>query len=66
MKRYLDSKNLSRRLMESYPPGDAVDLLAEDMQVFAWSDQNGDVKSDRQKSAFFVKGDRAPVSASLS
>ena len=58
MKRYLDSKNLSHRLMESYPPGDAVDLLAEDIQVFAWSDQKAGVKSNREKSAFFVKGDR--------
>ena len=59
MKRYLDSKNLSRRLMESYPPGDAVDLLAEGVQVFAWSDQKAGVKSNREKNAFFVKGDRA-------
>ena len=59
MKRYLDSKNLSHRLMESYPHGDAVDLLAEGMQVFAWSDQKEGVKSNREKSAFFVKGDRA-------
>jgi hypothetical protein len=59
MKRYLDSRNLSHRLMESYPPGDAVDLLAEGMQVFAWSDQKEGVKSNREKSAFFVKGDRA-------
>jgi hypothetical protein len=59
MKRYLDSKNLSHRLMESYPPGDAVDLLAEGMQVFAWSDQKAGVKSNREKSALFVKGDRA-------
>ena len=58
MKRYLDSKNLSPRLMESYPRGDAVDLLAEDIQVFAWSDQKAGVKSNREKSAFFVKGDR--------
>jgi len=59
MKRYLDSKNLSHRLTESYPPGDVVDLLAEGMQVFAWSDQKEGVKSNREKSAFFVKGDRA-------
>jgi len=59
MKRYLDSKNLSHRLMESYPPGDAVDLLAEGIQVFAWSDQKAGVKSNREQSAFFVKGDRA-------
>jgi hypothetical protein len=59
MKRYLNSKNLSHRLMESYPRGDAVDLLAEGMQVFAWSDQKGGVKSNRERSAFFVKGDRA-------
>jgi hypothetical protein len=59
MKRYLDSKNLSHRLMESYRPGDAVDLLAEGIQVFAWSDRKEGVKSNRQKSAFSVKGDRA-------
>jgi hypothetical protein len=58
MKRYLDSKNLSHRLMESYPQGDAVDLLADDMQVFAWSDQNAGVKSNREKGVFFVKRDR--------
>ena len=59
MKRYLDGKNLSPRLMESYPRGDAVDLLAEDMHVFAWSDQKAGVKSTREKSGFSVKGDRA-------
>ena len=58
MKRYLDSKNLSHRLMESYPLGDDVDLLAEGIQVFAWSDQKAGVKSNREKSVFFVKGDR--------
>ena len=59
MKRYLDSKNLSDRLMEIYPLGDAVDLLAEGIQVFAWSDQKAGMKTNREKSAFFVKGDRA-------
>jgi hypothetical protein len=59
MKRYLDSKNLSQRLMESYPLGEAVDLLAEGIEVFAWSDQKASVKSVREKNAFFVKGDRA-------
>jgi hypothetical protein len=59
MQRYLDSKRFSHRLMESYPPGNEVDLLAEGMQVSAWSDQKGGVKSNREKGAFFVKGDRA-------
>jgi hypothetical protein len=58
MKRYLDSKNLSRRLMESYPAGEDVDLLAEGQQVFAWSDEKGGVKSNREKSVLSVKGDR--------
>jgi hypothetical protein len=58
MKRYLDGKNLSPRLMESYPRGEAVDLLAEDIQVFAWSDQKAGVKSTREKRGFFVKGER--------
>jgi hypothetical protein len=59
MKRYLDSKNLSHRLMESYPFGDAVDLLADGMEVLAWSDQKADVKSNRENNALLVKGDRA-------
>lgn len=59
MRRYLDSKNLSHRLMESYPRGDAVDLLAKGMQVVAWSDQKTGVQTNREESAFFVKGDRA-------
>ena len=60
MKRYLDSKNLSHRFIESYPAGDGVvDLLAQDMQVRAWSDQKEGVKSTREKSALLVKGDRA-------
>jgi hypothetical protein len=59
MKRYLESKNLSHRLMEIYPLGDAVDLLAEGIQVFAWSDQKAGVESNREKSAFFVKAERA-------
>jgi hypothetical protein len=44
--------------MESYPLGDDVDVLAEGLQVFAWSDQKAGVKSNREKSVFFVKGDR--------
>lgn len=58
MKRYLDSKGLSKRLGEIFEPGEPVDFLSEATQVFAWGNKEATLTSAREKGAFHVKSDR--------
>lgn len=59
MKRYLEFKGLSPRLAELYKPGEKMDFLSGENQVFAWADKESVIKSVREQEAFHVKGDRA-------
>jgi hypothetical protein len=58
MKRYLDSRGLGERLAELYQTGEAVDLMADDAQVFAWAPKDQPLKSVRDKDGFRVRGER--------
>jgi hypothetical protein len=58
MQRYLESRGLGRRLAEIYQPGEKVDLLSEQTQVFAWGDKQSTLRSNREKDAFHVQGER--------
>jgi len=58
MKRYLDYKGLSVRLDEIYKPGEKVDLLGGDTQVFAWGDKQSTLTSNREKDGFHVKSNQ--------
>lgn len=58
MKRYLDSKGLSEPLAETFRPGEKVDLLSEQTQVFAWADKGSTIRSTRQNGVFQVKSER--------
>src|SRR5205807_7668420 len=56
MKRYLDARGLGGRLAEVFRPGEAVDLLADEMQVFAWAPKDQTIRSMRDKGGFQVRG----------
>jgi hypothetical protein len=58
MKRYLDSKRLGEQLAETFKPGQKIDLLSNETQVFAWSNKESGIRSTRKKTAFQVQGDR--------
>jgi hypothetical protein len=58
MARYLDSKGLGGRLADVFRPGEAVDLLAGETQVFAWAPKDQTIRSSRDKAGFHVKGER--------
>src|SRR5262249_38208323 len=58
MTRYLDSKGLGGRLAEIFRHGEAVDLLADEAQVFAWAPKDQAIRSTRDKAGFHVKGER--------
>jgi hypothetical protein len=57
MTRYLDSKGLSGRRAELFPSGEAVDLMAADTQVFAWTDKQSTQRSTRERNVFHVQSD---------
>jgi hypothetical protein len=58
MKRYLDARGLGGRLAEVFRPGEAVDLLADGVQVFAWAPKDQTIRSTRDKGGFQVRGER--------
>lgn len=57
MKRYARHKGLADRLRAFFPAGEATDLLAEGVQVFAWSDRKEGIRSSREGGSFRVRGD---------
>jgi hypothetical protein len=59
MARYLDSRGLGGRLAEVFKPGEAIDLMADGAQVFAWAPKDQPIRSTRDGGGFHVKGDRA-------
>jgi hypothetical protein len=58
MMRYLSFKRLDEQLAESFKPGEKVDLMSDETQVFAWADKGSTVQSARTKGTFRVKSDR--------
>jgi hypothetical protein len=56
MKRYLESRDLGDPLAQIFKPGAKVDLLADDAQVFAWTQKDAGLQSKREKGAFHLKG----------
>jgi hypothetical protein len=58
MTRYLESRGLADKLADLYRPGPGVDLLAEDVKVFAWAVNDRPLRSTREADGFRVTGDR--------
>jgi hypothetical protein len=58
MMRYLDFKGLGERLAETFRPGEKMDLLSEENQVFAWADKASRIQSARAKGTFRVRSER--------
>jgi len=58
MTRYLESRGLGGRPAEIFKPGERVDFLSDQAQVFAWADKDSSIQSTRRDNAFLVKGDR--------
>jgi hypothetical protein len=58
MNRYLDSRGLSERLADLFKPGEAVELLSDKANVFAWAEKDAVLRSTREKEAFHARGDR--------
>ena len=58
MTRYLDSRGLAGRRAELFAAGREVDLLADETQVFAWTDKESRQQSRREAKAFHVQSDR--------
>jgi hypothetical protein len=58
MKAYLESKGLRPGLDEIFKPGEDVDLLSSDTQVFAWNGKGSPIHSSRDKVAFHARTDR--------
>jgi hypothetical protein len=57
MKRYLDSKGLGAKLDELFRPGEAVDLLSPQGEVFAWDDKGVSIQQKHDQGTFHVQGD---------
>lgn len=58
MERYLESKDLGGRLAEVFKPGENVDFLSDQAQVFAWADKESTLQSARRDKGFHVKSER--------
>jgi hypothetical protein len=58
MTTYLASKELTGRLAEVFPTGDAVDLLSGKTEVVAWTDKASRQQSRREGAAFRVQSER--------
>lgn len=58
MRRYLDRAGLAPALDAQFRTGPAADLLGGEMQVFAWANKDGQVRSGRAGASFRVEGER--------
>jgi hypothetical protein len=58
MMRYLHFKGLDDQLAQSFKPGEKVDLLSEETQVFAWADKGSAIQATRTQGSFQVKSQR--------
>jgi hypothetical protein len=58
MLRYLESTGLTSRLAEIYRPGEPLDFLSGQADVFAWAEKGAALESTRQQGSLQLKGDR--------
>ena len=58
MKTYLDSKGLGPRLDQVFKPGEDIDLLSGETQVFAWNDKTSPIQTRRDSAVFHTHTDR--------
>jgi len=58
MKAYLDFKGLGSRLDQVFKPGEDVDLLSGEIQVFAWNDKTSPVRTRRDSTGFHTHTNR--------
>jgi hypothetical protein len=58
MKAYLESKGLGPRLEQIFKPGEEVDLLSKETQVFAWNDKDAPIRTRREEGSFHVTASR--------
>ena len=66
MKTYLDSKGLGPRLDQVFKPGEDVDLLSGETQVFAWNDKTSPIRTRRDVDGFHTHADRSRMAGSRS
>jgi len=59
MMRYARHAGIAGRLDAFFPPGERADFLADGVQVYAWSDKEGGIRSSREGGALHVRGDSA-------
>ncbi len=57
MTRYAEHAGIAGRLDAFFPPGERADLLADGVQVYAWSDKQGGVQSSREGGALRIRGE---------
>ena len=55
--RYAEHAGIAGRLDAFFPPGERADLLADGVQVYAWSDKEGGVRSSREDGALRIRGE---------
>ena len=58
LKQYLDSRGLGGPLADLFKPGEAVELMSDGANIFAWADKGSVIRSVREKGAFHTRGDR--------
>jgi len=57
MSRYANHAGIAGRLDAYFPPGERADFLADGVQVYAWSDREGGVRSSREDGALRLRGE---------
>jgi hypothetical protein len=57
MMRYAEHAGIAGRLDAFFPSGERADLLADGVQAYAWSDQEGGVRSSREDGALRIRGE---------
>ena len=57
MRRYAEHAGIAGRLEAFFPTGERADLLADGVQIYAWSDKQGGVRSSREDRALRIRGE---------